>query len=341
MRSSTTHTLTFSQSAERIKMGFISRQLVNYYKSTVYKRRDDDGSLFCFKAADFPGLISEDYSFVTKRGHKLGGHFYHYGSPKPNRLIVFEHGMSVGHRAYFREIERIAREGYLVYSYDHTGCTESEGEHIMGLSGSLADLDSCISALAERGFAPEQISVIGHSWGGYSTMNILSYHPNLRSIVALSGFISLRDMLGQVIPGILAPFRPVIYRLEKETNPDYAESSGIATLLSAKSPALIIHSEGDNSVNIKRHFVKLQNALSDKENVTFLKFTDRVHNPTYTPDAVKYKQTFFKEYTKRTKKNKHKSNMEEHKAFLASYDWQRMTAQDEEVWKVIFNFLKK
>ena len=211
----------------------------------------------------------------------------------------------------------------------------------MGLSGSLADLDACITALVDYGFAPEQISVVGHSWGGYSTLNILSYHPHLQSIVALAGFISLNDMLCQVIPGILAPFRPAVFALEKETNPNYAESSAIATLQAAKSPVLIIHSEGDDSVNIKRHFMKLQDSLSNKENICFLKLEGRVHNPTYTPEAVKYKQTFFKEYSKRTKKGKHKNNMDEHKAFLNSYDWYKMTEQDESVWKEIFEFLGK
>ena len=321
-------------------MGFISRQFEIFYKKTVYKRREDDETLFYFKKSDFEGLISEDFSFTTKQGYKLGGHFYHYGDPKPNRLIVFEHGMGVGHRAYFREIERIAREGYLVYSYDHTGCTESEGVHIMGLSGSIADLDSCISALVEHGFSPKEISVIGHSWGGYSTMNILSCHPDLRSIVALSGFISLRDMHMQVIPSILAPFRPAIFALEERTNPGYAEKSAIDTLGNTTVPALIIHSTDDNSVDFKRHFMKLRNALSHKENITFLELSDRVHNPTYTPEAVKYKQQFFKAHTKRIKQGKHK-NKEDQKAFLASYDWHKITEQDESVWAQILKFLEK
>lgn len=171
-------------------------------------------------------------------------------------------------------------------------------------------------------------------------MNILSCHHNLHSIVSLSGFISLRDMHMQVIPKILAPFRPAIFALEERTNPGYCDKSAIDTLGNTTAPALIIHSTDDNSVDFKRHFMKLRNALSHKENITFLELTGRVHNPTYTPEAVKYKQEFFKAHMKRVKRGKHK-NKEDQRGFLQSYDWHKITEQDENVWEVIFEFLDK
>ncbi len=323
---------------------FISRQIEKIYKNTLFCRRDDDGTLFYFSLSDFEGLKRTPYSFKTKKGHTLRGYFYHYGEYSEfckNRLVVFDHGMGVGHRAYMKEIEMLARHGYLVYSYDHTGCTESDGEHIMGLSGSLADLDSCISSLkAEQGFSGNVISVVGHSWGGFSTLNILGYHPDIRSIVAISGFVSLRDMQKQVIPAILSPFRAQLYELEQETNPDYADSSAISALSSTDAPALIIHSLDDDSVSAKRHFHKLRSALSDKQNIHFLTLTDRMHNPTYIAAAVKYKAEFFKEHKARIKKNLHKDKAAQ-KAFLASYDWHKMTEQDEEIWQQIYEFLDK
>ena len=321
-------------------MRFISEQIQKIYKNVVFKRRDDDGSLFYFSVDDFPGLTREQFCFNTKKGHKLTGYFYSYGNTSSDRLIVFDHGMGNGHRAYMREIERLARAGFLVYSYDHTGCTESEGEHIMGLSGSLADLDCCIEAMISKGFKAENISVVGHSWGAFSTLNILGFHKSLRSIVAISGFISLKEMLHQVIPGILAPFRPSLYKLEGEFNPDYYDRNAIDTLSETNAPAFIIHSTDDNSVSYKRHFDKMRLALADKKNITFLTFTGKLHNPNYTFDAVEYKEQFFKEYTRRVKKQGI-DDMEAHKAFLKSYDWQRMTAQDEEIWTKIIEFLSK
>lgn len=315
----------------------VCNKLYERYERVLMKRYDDTGILFYFKPSDFEGLIVEDFPFKTKKGYTLRGHFYHYGNPKPNRLIVFEHGMGVGHRGYYREIERIAREGYLVYSYDHTGCTESEGEHIMGLGGSLPDLDDCISALIKNGFDPQSISVIGHSWGGYSTLNILSYHPSLKNVVAMSGFVSVKDMQKQILPKHIAPLRPYFYNIEKKLNPEYYQSSAIKTLKAATVPVMIIHSMDDNSV-YKRHFLKLQRVLDGKENINFLKLDDRLHHPTYTVEAAQSKDRFTKEHKRRLKEGIPTDTLE-HKEFLMSYDWYKMTDQDESVWKKIFDFL--
>ena len=313
-------------------------KLEERYKKVVMTRKEDTGILFYFKADDF-GLITTDFSFKTKKGYTLNGHFYHYGNPRPDRLVVFEHGMGVGHRAYFREIERIAREGYLVYSYDHTGCTESEGEYIMGLGGSLPDLDDCISALIDKGFDSKNISVIGHSWGGYSTMNILSRHPSLKNVVALSGFVSVKDMQKQVTPKCIAIFRPHFYKMEKALNPDHYKSSAIESLTNTEKPVLIIHSIDDNSVHIT-HFIKLQKALKNKQTIKFLKLDGKLHHPTYTYEAVNYREEFFKEHNKRVKEGQ-AVNKEEQDVFLKSYDWYKMTNQDEDIWRIIFDFLEK
>ncbi len=318
-------------------MGYVSDKVESIYKATTFTRRDDVGLLFYYSTVDFPGLTAEKFSFKTEKGHKLNGHFYFYPEYTPDRLIVFDHGMGVGHRAYLREIEKLASAGYLVFSYDHTGCTESEGEHTMGLSGSLADLDACISAMKEKGFAEESISVVGHSWGGFSTLNILHFYPKLKSIVAMSGFISIKDMLGQVIPFIVGYTRPSVYALEQRANPNHYDKNAIDTLSATDRPALIIHSQDDNTVSYKRNFEKLRSATSHKSNLEFLSLKDRCHNPTYTAEAVKYKGAFFKKFTKRTKKKI--TDMDVHRAFLNTYDWHKITEQDAELWNKIIDFL--
>lgn len=319
-------------------MGFISRQIEKLYKNILFRRHDPDGSIFYFSHSDFEGLSSENFSFVSKRGHLLRGSFYHYGDPLPERLVIFEHGMANGHNAYFREIEQLAKHGFLVYSYDHTGCNKSEGEHIYGLSGSLSDLDDCINALAgERGFSESQITVIGHSWGGFSAMNILSRHPELRSIVAMSGFISIPVMQKQAVP-LPRPFISGIYDLERSTNPAYAESSAIDVLRATERPVLLIHSTDDATVSYKWNFIPLSAALKDKKNVTLLTVSGSGHNPLYTKEAFAYKEAFFKDLKNKRRQGRLK-NPEQRSALAASYDWHKMTEQNEKVWNIIFYFL--
>jgi pimeloyl-ACP methyl ester carboxylesterase len=317
-------------------MGFISRQIEKTYKSVLFRRHDPDESIFYFSHNDFDGLSAEEFSFVSKRGHLLRGSFYFYHDFKPGRLVLFEHGMGNGHQGYFREIEHLAKRGYLVYSYDHTGCNKSEGEHIHGLSGSLSDLDDCITALInEKGYTEQQISVIGHSWGGFSALNILSLHPNLRSVVAMSGFISIHAMHGQLVP---SPFGQGLFDLEKLTNPHYADSNAISTLRATDRPVLVIHSTDDKTVSYKRNFLPLFKALKDKANVEFLTVSGSGHSPHYTPEAFAYKEAFFKELKKQRKKGRLETK--EHKiAFASNFDWHKMTEQTPAVWERIIDFL--
>lgn len=319
-------------------MGFISEQLVKIYKSILFRRHDPDGSIFYFCHEDFEGLHSDEFSFVSKRGHKLYGSFYYYDGFKADHLIVFEHGMGSGHQGYFREIEFLARKGYLVYSYDHTGCHRSEGEHIYGLSGSLSDLDDCISALvSEKGYSEEQISVIGHSWGGFSSLNILSLHPNLRSIVAMSGFISVKSMQNQIVPFIIAPIRKTLFDLEKRTNPSFADANAIETLANTERPVFIIHSMDDSTVSYKTNFEVLSRELIEKTNIEFLLSNGSGHSPHYTAPAFAYKEKFFKEM-KKQRKRKLLDTDEQKETFVNSYDWFSMTEQNEELWEKIFKF---
>ena len=120
--------------------------ILNAYKSNLFKRFDGDFN-FYFGPKDFPNLKAVPYSFTTEKGDLLKGNFYYYDEPIKGRLIVFDHGMGAGHTAYFREIEKLASRGYAVFSYDHTGCMESGGKHSNGFLTSLADLDSCLTAI--------------------------------------------------------------------------------------------------------------------------------------------------------------------------------------------------
>ena len=322
-------------------MSFISEQIEKTYKDLLFRRHDPDGSIFYFGHEDFDGLRSDEFSFISKRGHKLYGSFYYYDGFSKDKLIVFEHGMGNGHNGYFREIERIAKQGYLVYSYDHTGCYRSEGEHMYGLSGSLSDLDDCISALVnEKGYTEEQISVVGHSWGGFSAMNILDLHPGLRSVVAMSGFISVKVMQKQVIPFIIAPFRKRLFALEKQTNPSCADSNAIDVLSKTDRPILIIHSMDDTTVSYKYNLEALSRALIEKTNIEYLLVNGSGHSPHYTAPAFEYKEEFFKELKKLRKQGKLTTD-EQKEAFIDSYDWYAMTEQNEDLWEKIFKFLDK
>lgn len=319
-----------------------SNKIIQLYKSRMFCRYDETGTAFYFSADDFKGLNKEPFSFVTPKGNRLQGYFYSYENPIPGRLIIFDHGMGGGHRAYMREIEMLAGKGYLVFSYDHTGCMESEGESTGGFATSLADLDAAVGALkADERFKNMKLSVVGHSWGAYAAQNVCNFRPDLAHIIAISGPLSAESMINQSFGGILKFYRRDIMAAENKANDEkYVSCDAITALGKTNAQILIIHSSDDKIVKRESNFDKIKTALESKPNISFLLADGKAHNPNYTAEAVIYMGNYFKALNRKLKKGE-LSTDEQKKAFLAQYDWHYMTAQDEAVWAEIFKTLEK
>lgn len=317
------------------------KQIESVYRRRLFNRCDDMGVAFYFSAAEFPGLRSAPFSFPSKAGLNLQGYFYSYENPKVDALVVFDHGMGGGHRSYMREIERLARAGYLVFAYDHTGCMESEGENTNGFAQSLSDLDACLTALKKlTSLQGRRISVVGHSWGAFSTMNICALHPDVSHIVAMSGFVNVKTMVEQNFSGILKGYRKGIYAMETRANPRYVSYDAAKSLRATDARVLLIYSEDDPMVKKELHYDVLYRALSGKSNVEFLLEHGKAHNPNYTVDAVRYLAEYQTTLQSKLKKLE-LGSAEEKKAFVESYDWMRMTQQDDAVWAKILKTLSE
>ena len=318
------------------------KKVIAMYKSALIKRQDPDGSLFYFSKDDFAGMECEDLTFTGDKGQKLAAHLYYKGEKRTDRIIMFEHGMGAGgHTSYMQEINLLCDHGYTVFTYDHTGTRESEGESIYGFSQSLADLDCAIAfvrSLPE--YEKADVSVIGHSWGGFSTMNAPSVYHNVKHVVALAGFISPQVIQEQFFSGLLKFYRKALFKTECEAFPDYANTDARKTLKKAKAKALIIHSRDDKTCYFDHHFEPLRRALSECDNVEFLPVNGKGHNPNYTVEAVKYKDEMSAELERKTKAGELKTD-EQKAAFRSAWDWARMTEQDMDVWNKIFEFLEK
>ena len=314
-----------------------AKQIEKIYRRNLNARQDNAGGIFYFQPSDFPGLHAHPYEFRANAGHSLKGYFYHYGNPIPGRLLVFDHGMGNGHRAYMRELEQLCKAGFLIFAYDHTGCMESGGEGIGGFATSLSDLDACIRTLkGEQALSDRRIAVIGHSWGGFSTMNIGALHPEITHLVAMSGFVSVEKIVAQSFAGPLKGYRKHILELERQANPGYADYNGVHSLRNTNAKVLLVHSDDDSVVKKGIHFDELQQMLGGKKNISFLLLSGKNHNPTYTCEAVTYKDAFFAQY-KKTEKTL--TDAESRKAFMEGFNWWAMTEQDEEVWKKIVDHL--
>ena len=315
------------------------KQIVNAFKGMMHTRCDDTETVFYFSPEDFAGLGSEPYTFKSSLGHALRGYIYNYENVKDGKLIVFDHGFGGGHRAYMKEIERLCREGYRVFAYDHTGCMESGGESPNGFSQSLCDLNDCINAIKQdERFSGVDISVMGHSWGAFATLNITALHPEISHIVAMCGFVSVTEIVGTFFSGLLKCYRKPIIELERESNTKFFEFDARKTLSESNTKALLIYS-ADDKLCKRKHYDLLKSALSDKENITLMLTDKKGHNPNYTEEAVKYLAGFSKARAKLWKRKK--LTAEDKAKFVSGFDFDKMTEQDESVWAEILKHLEK
>ncbi len=317
---------------------FFEKQILNAYKGMMHTRCDDVETVFYYAAEDFAGLYKEPYAFTASAGHTLQGYIYHYDDPIPGRLVIFDHGFGGGHRAYMKEIEMLCRRGYTVLAYDHTGCMESGGASPNGMAQSLCDLNDCLNAVKADGrFAGLDLSVVGHSWGGFSTLNISAIHPEISHVVVLSGFVSVEELVNSFFAGLMKGYRKPIMALERQSNPVFVAYNAVESLQKSKAKVLLIYSDNDRLCS-RKHYDILKAGLEGRENIRFLLVTGKGHNPNYTEDAVAYLGEFGKARAKLARKKN--ATKEEKAAFVASFDWDRMTAQDEAVWAKIYEALE-
>ena len=313
------------------------KRILTMYRDMMYTRCDDTETVFYFSAADFSGLGCEPYAFTATAGHTLQGYLYAYENARADRLVVFDHGFGGGHRAYMKEIELLCRHGYRVFAYDHTGCMESGGDSPNGLAQSLCDLNDCINAIkADARFAGLGIAVMGHSWGAFSTLNITALHPDISHIVAISGFVSVEAMVKSFFSGLLRVYRKAVMRLERESNPYFSTFSAIDTLAASKVKALLIYSANDLLCR-RSHYDALKAALGERENIEWLLVEEKGHNPNYTEAAVSYLAEFSK--ARESLLRQENLTKEEKERFVSSFDFEKMTEQDETVWERIFAHL--
>ena len=152
----------------------------------------------------------------------------------------------------------------------------------------------------------------------------------------MCGFVSVEEMMKTFFAGPLKAYRRAVLALERESNPRFYGFNAVESLSKSSARALLIYSE-DDTLCRRAHYDILKERLGGRENVSFMLVKNKGHNPNYTEDAVKMLGEFGKARAKLLKKKKLTS--EEKARFVASFDWDKMTRQDEAVWNAIFEHL--
>ena len=309
-------------------MGFIA----NKYRKQLLRRYDKDGYTPYLSAADFPGLTVDAGTFVNSVGATVAYFRYRYENYDPAKLVVFCHGLGPGHTAYIAEIEYLCRNGLQVLTLDYTGCDRSGGDGMLSVNRPTRDVLELLDFVKPT----EEMSVVGHSLGGYTALNVIRMTDAIRRGVILSGFLESRKMLGQFIKNRLV--NALVERAERKTDREIACADNAAYLKETTDRLLFIASRDDPMVPFSIGAGLAQTLGND--NLSFLTVDGRKHNPNYTPEALAFMQESFGTFNRLVAEGKLQT-LEEKRAFFADRPAAKMTVQDDAVMGEVVRFIKE
>ena len=305
----------------------------------VLGRYEGDPAMRCPVVSDFPELKSQHFDIPGDRNVMLKGAFYYVGQLQPRQLIVFDHGIGAGHLAYLNEIAYLARSGYTVYAYDHTGCAATGGTGILGFAQGINDLDHVLTALRKDArFSAVPRKLMGHSWGGYACMNVAALHPEVTHVVSLAGFLSARSLVEQYIPKAFLKYSGEVMERERQHNPRYADMDARESLRSSKARLLHLQSRDDIKVKFELCCEPMMQALAERPHTDFLVVDHKNHDPQRTEAAAAANAAMLRDLEHERKKHR-LDTKEQLAAFQASHDWEQITEQDPKIWNQILAFL--
>ena len=251
--------------------------------SVNFDQRFESYEPFMLYLEDYEGLERTKYEFASDKGQKLTGYLYHFGQEQRG-IVVMAHGFGGGgHNSYMDCANYFARNGYYVFAYDATGNDESEGEGVGGLPQGVIDLDHAISFVEESGNFPHlPIVLFGHSWGGYSVCNVLSYHPEVKAVISCSGFNKSSDLFEsegkkQAGAGIYLML-PFVKLHEWMKFGKYASGTAMDGFEGSEAKIMIVHSLDDDVVPIEYGYDLYYDKYGSDPRFTFVRFEDKGHN---------------------------------------------------------------
>ena len=247
--------------------------------------RYETNELMAFSVSDFDGLRCEEHFFTSDKGQKLAGYLYTSNNDTYNdKIVVIAHGLGGGgHNSYMDVCNYFASNGFAVFAYDVTGNDNSEGESCYGLPQGVIDLRYAIDYVKSLdGSADSDILLLGHSWGGYSVTNVLTYHPDVKAVVSFAGFDKSTDLIysqGKAMAGdavdVVMPFLNIHEAL---TFGEYASNNASKAFEATQAKIMVLHSWDDNTVPIEYGYEIWYDKYRDNPRFTFVCFTDKGHS---------------------------------------------------------------
>ncbi|MDQ0153354.1 pimeloyl-ACP methyl ester carboxylesterase [Moryella indoligenes] len=244
-------------------------------------------------------LERTEYFVPSDKGLNLAAYLYQNtdevkDGSKP--LVVLSHGLGLGgHILYIDVIDILVNNGYRVFTYDATGCDNSEGKGIYSYAQGLKDLDTILTFVKmQEEFRGIPILLWGHSWGAYNSCAVAQNHPEVIGIAALSGYnkmtlpIACNGVSGKI-------FYPYITLFNRLISGRIANVTAIESLRMSRAKVFIAHGAEDKMIRAKIGYHDFYKTFKEDERFTLMCLQNRQHMNVYCDDkTAKYRDSFEK-----------------------------------------------
>ena len=248
-------------------------------------RFDGSPNLRYFDEKDF-NISAEPISFHSGKW-LLRGKKYFVEGLVPKAIVVFFHGAGAGHSAYMLEIAALAKQGFLVYSYDNTGCMTSEGNSIQSFAQPLLDQKAFFEYLDVHDSSSLPRYAVGHSWGGFAAFGALDPAYHVEKAVSIAGPLSAKDIILSKAPK-LKKFEDDLDRALARMAGIYGTRNVLDLIKSSDAKVLYVQGEADSIVPADGAYAKLKERFGGNPRVRLALIPGATHNVYWTLEEQKY-----------------------------------------------------
>lgn len=322
-------------------MSIFNRMAHKIRMAVLGTRFDDNHTLHYFSHEDYENMTQEKFNFVSN-GFNLQGYLYQVTPLKHKGVVVFVHGMGVGHIQYTNDIHHFCELGYDVYTFDGQGCLASEGtlDYFSNYIRNLDDFLNCLKTREE--LKDKKFILVGHSMGGYAVNVISKFHrEDILRIVSYSGLNSVQQLMeDKLIPSLKFIGKMIAKDLAKQDKQNDAEHSlvTVEVIKEYKPEILFIHGDIDKVVSMNTTFNVFKKELFDIESTHFMLVKDRSHNPYVTKESAAYFKKTRDDFDKLAKMYKRIPDDKLHE-YYESLDYKFLVELDDKVMEIVDKFI--
>ncbi len=214
----------------------------------------------------------ENVSFQTDDGLMLKGWFISPDFSADGATLIYVHGLGANRQGPMATAEILIDQGYGALIFDLRNHGESEGEITTLGYEEVKDIAAALDYLHNRpDVNPQRIGVFGQSMGAGTVIRAAARNPEIRVVIAESGFTSLRDNINYGVKSLLGlppvPFAPLVVwfgELEAGLNLDLVRPIDDIAQISPR-PVLLIHGKKDQTIPFENSVALYSAAEEPKE----------------------------------------------------------------------------